>query len=148
MGSPFIPFLVIFGNVMNMPNSVEDYQLIKNIGLTIDSAASQSKGLRKLNDICQNFLKVARARYEPVGHSRPSDSLSTTLPQQDVQTSVNQLPLPVDFGVGEDDPSAFNFMDFSMLDGWELGPGGGETAREFSSYFEQLPQTSFMGRFG
>jgi hypothetical protein len=37
------------------------------------------------------------------------------------------------------DETAFNFMDFSMLDGWELGPGGAQSAQEVSMFFDTLP---------
>ncbi len=65
-----------------------------------------------------------------------------------MQFPMQSSVLPGEFGYSEHDPSAFNFMDFSMLDGWELGPDGAESAREMNSYFGQFPQSGFMGSLG
>ena len=130
---------------MNITHSVDDYELLKGVSRTLAEVSARSKGLKALNEICQNMLKIATAKYEAADQYVTLSNAQAASPQQDLQMPLPpMMPLTGDLGFNDHDPSAFNFMDFSMLDGWELGPGGAESAREMNTFFEQYPQGGYM----
>lgn len=109
---------MIFGAVVT-ERSREDLHLLEASVKTLESAAAFSKGITKLHDACNTFLKLAR------GH------LSSTSQADESWHNDMQYPSATDTF----DPTALSQHDWdAMFDNWDLGLGG-EDARSLSHVF-------------
>lgn len=138
---PFIPYTVLFGNVIADRNA-DDLELLGIVVSFLEAVANISAGTAKLHRACRTFYQIATLYLEQtdpeIDASMPPRSNSSSHAAQHpsqhggsgshehgmqfTDTTISNLPLfPQDWDV--------------MLDGWDLGTDGGPTV--MSTFFEQ-----------
>jgi hypothetical protein len=138
-----------------MTDSQVDVELLGTSMRTVETIHERSRGIKKLQDACWNFYRIAESYYSKQrrkkSHSQ-ADGEAASSKIGDTAVQYVTAPRQDDLGL---DISNLNYMDFSMqqdwdqmLDGWELGLGA-ESARQMTSYFEQMsPGAGFRGSMG
>lgn len=134
--SPFVPFISIFGNVIAQSN-MQDLALLGAFVLTLQSAAEQSRAVKKLYHACKSFHQIAEAYIanqtrhvtqsrgrgtNAHADSRPMDRAGDTAFQPFSETLMSQQDWDM------------------MLQDWDLGLGT-EDARHMSNFLDLLPST-------
>jgi hypothetical protein len=121
---PFVPFVVLFGNIIAQRN-LHDLQLLRKTVTTLEAIADRSPAGRKLHGACAQFLKIAEM-FLSLDTAKQSGGQPS--PQTVDAYAVESQMLP-EFPVSQQDWDG-------MLNDFDLGLGA-ESAREMmTSYFE------------
>ena len=144
---PFIPFIVIFGNVIAHRDR-QDLVLLEQVVETMQAASKVATAIEKLKDACGQFCLIAQS-YLSQPESQPAADANVEaqrqLPNMDNIAGANQnvdlnMPggaLPAGAGAFESLP---DFPWDGMLSEWDLGLGA-ESAREMGAFFGQYTST-------
>ncbi|KAJ4519477.1 hypothetical protein HRR83_004499 [Exophiala dermatitidis] len=139
---PFIPFLVVFGNVI-ADHDVDDLRLLEQVVCTLQGAAQASDGVSKLYRACTVFSHVATVYLgKGQGHADPTNHTSYQTGES-AQPGHNVGPTPTyalqpetSFGATGLQDIPFSQQDWNdMFDDWDFGLGA-ENAREMSTFLE------------
>ncbi|KAL8932766.1 MAG: hypothetical protein Q9216_006687 [Gyalolechia sp. 2 TL-2023] len=132
--SPFVPFISVFGNVIAQSNS-QDLALLGAFVSTLQSAAGQSRAVKKLYHACKSFHQIAEAyTANRTGHvTLLKDRDKNVLADCQTMDRTGELdfqPLSESFVSQQD-------WDFMLRD-WDLGLGM-EDARQMSTFLDLFP---------
>lgn len=141
--SPFIPYIVVFGNTIADRNAA-DLELLKAVVNALESVADMSPGVGKLYRACRIFYQIASMYLaqdgvddEPVLQGPaypPAASSMQVLPQYLVPAWLQASFSSSDAGMPELPLFQQDWND--MLDGWDLGTDGRDS-RDNSTIFGQ-----------
>ena len=144
---PFIPFIVIFGNVIAQGDR-QDLVLLEQVTETINAASEVATAVKKLRTACERFCLIAQS------HLSQQEGQTAT----DGDIAVHKQPVNIDTSEGVSQNADFNMAggsmsagagvfdalpDFpwdGMLSEWDLGLGA-ESAREMGNFFSQYNTT-------
>jgi hypothetical protein len=140
---PFVPYIVLIGNVIADRN-VEDFKLLEKCVETMHSAAHLSPSVSKLYRACRIFYQIAKIYLSHRAETPINPGSKGALPRPAATVPSNDSPEPPpapdpdidlpDFPLSHEDWNG-------MLDDFDLGLGA-ENAREMSTFFEQYLSSS------
>ena len=144
---PFVPFIVIFGNVIAQRDR-NDLVLLEQVEETMQAASKVTSAIEKLKVACERFCLIAQS-YLSQQEGQPAADTNVRargqLLNMDNSTGANQnvdhnIPgAPLSAGAGAFD-SLPDFPWDGMLSEWDLGLGA-ESAREMGAFFGQYTST-------
>ncbi|KAJ9502416.1 hypothetical protein H2202_002482 [Exophiala xenobiotica] len=150
--SPFIPYIVVFGNTIADRNAA-DLELLKAVVSGLESVADMSPGVGKLYRACRIFYQIASmvlaqdgVGNESVlqGHACPPPATSThALPQHLVPAWFQASFSSPDAGMPE--LPLFQQDWDAMLDGWDLGTDGGDFRDNSAIFGQHLSEAAETG---
>jgi hypothetical protein len=146
---PFIPYIVVFGNVIADRNA-QDLKLLEQVVDTLQKAAALGPGVRKLYHACRNFHQIGSMYLSQGGTGDVNNTSSQQGPQptttsatsghlQTPQTSEPSSLVRPDFpfaDTGIPDLPLFQPDWDGIQDGWDFNFDDG-TQRDMSAFFGQ-----------
>ncbi|KAI1627569.1 hypothetical protein EDD37DRAFT_266206 [Exophiala viscosa] len=144
---PFIPYTVLFGNVIADRNA-NDLELLGNVVGFMEAVANMGPGIGKLHRACRTFYQIATIYLSQPG-SDVAASMSQGLNKSSHASIQHPLQhgssVPVEYGVHPNDTMIPDLPLFPqdwdvMLDGWDLGTDGGPGV--MSTFLEQYLPSS------
>ena len=146
---PFVPVVVIFGNVIAQGNR-QDMQLLEQVVEAMKAGAEVASSIEKLKTTCERFCHIAQSYLSHQEAQYAADVEARAQPVN-IDNAVDMNPNVVMTGGGNIPaaPGAFESLpDFpwdGMLSEWDLGLGA-ESAREMGNFFEQYTAAGGMGQ--
>lgn len=145
---PFVPFIVMFGNVIAQQNR-EDLVLLEKLVETMQAASRVANAVQKMTIACERLCHVAQAyinQQEAIvgfgaekGHERQHDpgNMSERITMDGTEQTVVNMDPPAGAGIFDSLP---DFAWDEMFSSWDMGPGA-ESAREMGNFFGQYTGT-------
>jgi hypothetical protein len=152
MWCPFIPYIVVFGNVIADRNA-EDLRLLEHVVNTLQSADEMSPRVAKLYRACRTFYEIGTLYLGQSG--RPNNASAYQSSHPPVAIAADQIPQQPSMSSSLQSDSHFASslipdlplfqpdLD-GMLDAWDLGLDN-ENGRDMSTFLEQYLYSSGSG---